>query len=109
MRYRPAKRLLVVYELHCGGETTSAVAQANSGGRDLAERATLPESVAFAARASDRSPASTPLVYDTELEALIQWPPLDLGLPALAETPEQLRRSWSTRGSSSSEPTTCRA
>jgi hypothetical protein len=91
VRYRPAKRLLVVYELDCGGTAATAFAQANSGGRDLAERATRPESVALAARVAGRSLASTPLAYDTELDALIQWPPLDLGLPALAETPERLR------------------
>ena len=84
VRYRPAKRLLVVYELRCGDETVSAVAQANSGGRDLAERATRTASVALAARVSGRALARTPLAYDTDLQALIQWPPLDLGLPALA-------------------------
>lgn len=98
VRYRPAKRLLVVYELQCGGETTSAIAQANSGGRDLAGRAALPASVALAARASDRSPVRTPLAYDADLEALIQWPPLDLGLPALAETPERLRQEMVDAG-----------
>jgi Ser/Thr protein kinase RdoA (MazF antagonist) len=98
VRYRPAKRLLVVYELECGGTTASAVAQANSGGRDLAERATRPASVALAARVSGRSLASTPLAYDTELDALIQWPPLDLGLPALAETPERLRNDMLDAG-----------
>ena len=86
VRYRPAKRLLVMYELQCGDETASAVAQANSGGRDLAGRATGPAGVALAARVSGRSLARTPLAYDPDLEALIQWPPLDLGLPALAAT-----------------------
>ena len=42
--------------------------------------------------------ARTPLAYDTDLEALIQWPPLDLGLPALAETPERLRREMVDAG-----------
>jgi hypothetical protein len=98
VRYRPAKRLLVVYELECGGTTAGVVAQANSGGRDLAERAARPASVALAARVAGRSPASTPLAYDTGLEALIQWPPLDLGLPALAETPEHLRREMVDAG-----------
>jgi Ser/Thr protein kinase RdoA (MazF antagonist) len=98
VRYRPAKRLLVMYELQCGDETASAVAQANSGGRDLAGRATGPAGVALAARVSGRSLARTPLAYDTDLEALIQWPPLDLGLPALAETPETLRREMVDAG-----------
>jgi hypothetical protein len=98
VRYRPAKRLLVVYELRCGDETASVVAQANSGGRDLAERATRPASLALAERVSGRSLACRPLAYDTDLEALIQWPPLDLGLPALAETPERLRREMVDAG-----------
>ena len=77
---------------------STAVAQANSGGRDLAERATRAASVALAARVAGRSPARTPLAYDTDLQALIQWPPLDLGLPALAETPERLRREMVDAG-----------
>jgi hypothetical protein len=98
VRYRPAKRLLVVYELQCADETVTAIAQANSGGRDLAERATRAASVALATRVSSRSLACTPLAYDTDLQALIQWPPLDLGLPALAETPERLRREMVDAG-----------
>jgi len=98
VRYRPAKRLLVTYELQCGDETASAVAQANSGGRDLAGRATGAAGVALAARIAGRSLARTPLAYDTDLQALIQWPPLDLGLPALAETPERLRRAMVDAG-----------
>ena len=98
VRYRPAKRLLVMYELQCGDETASAAVQANSGGRDLAGRATGAAGVALAGRVSSRSLARTPLAYDTDLEALIQWPPLDLGLPALAETPERLRREMVDAG-----------
>ena len=45
-----------------------------------------------------RALARTPLAYDTDLQALIQWPPLDLGLPALAETPERLRREMVDAG-----------
>ena len=43
------------------------------------------------------------------LDALIQWPPLDLGLPALAEAPERLRREIVAAGSNSGTgPTTSR-
>ena len=69
VRYRPAKRLLVLYELDCAGITATVVAQANSGGRDLAERATRGESLTLVARVAGRFLASTPLAYDSGLDA----------------------------------------
>jgi hypothetical protein len=47
--------------------------------------------VALAEMVDGRSPAPMPLTYDPELEAMIQWFPLDLSLPALAKPPEWLR------------------
>jgi len=44
--------------------------------------------VALFGAADGRSPSPTPLWYDPELEVLVQWFPLDLRLPALADVPD---------------------
>ena len=38
-----------------------------------------------------RAPAPRPLNYDPELQAMIQWLPLDISMPALAHDASQLR------------------
>jgi hypothetical protein len=57
-----------------------------------------PESEELVRKVAGRSPAPTPLAYDADLGALIQWPPLDVRLPALAETPEALRERLAAAG-----------
>jgi hypothetical protein len=59
---------------------------------DLARRAAKPANRAMARMVARRSPARDPLVYDTELDALVQWLPLDLALRGLVEAPDDLRR-----------------
>jgi hypothetical protein len=56
--------------------------------------------VALAETAATRSPARRPISFDAELGALVQWLPVDLWLPALAEDPVALARSLGidTRG-----------
>src|SRR5439155_4250875 len=49
-------------------------------------------------RPGGRSPSPTPLWYDRELDVLVQWLPLDLRLPALAEIPALLRDAFGRRG-----------
>jgi hypothetical protein len=56
----------------------------------LARRAEKPKNVALARLVDGRSPTPMPLHYERELDALIQWYPLDLELPALAEPPARL-------------------
>ena len=38
-----------------------------------------------------RAPASRPLLYDADAQALLQWLPFDIDMPALAEPPSALR------------------
>ena len=90
LRYRPGKRLFVCYDVEIGDALHEAVAVAERGA-DLAARAGDPRNVKLIRKAAGRSPARTPLAYDAGLDALIQWSPVDIELPALAETPERLR------------------
>ena len=89
LRYKPATRLIVRYEV-AAGETTHDVVAFAEPASDLAARAAAPETQALARRLGDRLAARTPVAFDPELDALIQWPPLDIALPAIAEPPEEL-------------------
>jgi ABC-type multidrug transport system fused ATPase/permease subunit len=90
LRYKPATNLVVHYDVRIGGGCHGAFAMI-AAQADLRRRAGKPENVMLAEMVDGRSPAPKPLSYDPELEALIQWFPLDLSLPALAEPPERLR------------------
>ncbi|MGH3033323.1 MAG: phosphotransferase [Gaiellaceae bacterium] len=88
--YDPGESVLVHYEVTADGEMHDAVVLADAEA-DLAARAAAPDSVALVRTVDGRTPAQMPLAYDRDLDVLIQWPPLDLALPAFAEPPERLR------------------
>jgi Phosphotransferase enzyme family len=90
LRYRPGRRLLVCYEVETAETAHQAIAMAEVG-VDLAAEASNTRNVKLMQKATGRSPARTPLAYDPGLDALIQWSPVDVELPALAEPPERLR------------------
>jgi hypothetical protein len=90
LRYRPGRSLLVGYEV-VGGDTTREAFALVDAKADLAARAVAPESTALVAKLEGRAPARAPLAYEPDLDALVQWLPLDLTLPAMAEPPEYLR------------------
>jgi hypothetical protein len=90
VRYQPGRKAVVRYDVGLDGRRYDAVAVTAGGRRYLARRAGKPESVALARLVDGRSPARMPLRFEPELDALIQWYPLDLELPALAEPPERL-------------------
>jgi Phosphotransferase enzyme family len=89
VRYRAERKALVHYDVGLDGRRYDAVAMI-AARPHLAERAVKPENVALARRVDGRSPARVPLRYEPELDALIQWYPLDLDLPTLAEAPTRL-------------------
>jgi hypothetical protein len=89
VRYRPGARVLVRYAVTEAAETHEAVALADARS-DLAARVASPENHALCHRAAGRVPARTPLSYVEPLQALVQWPPLDVALPVLAEPAELL-------------------
>ncbi|MGH2997191.1 MAG: hypothetical protein ACRDM9_12825, partial [Gaiellaceae bacterium] len=90
LRYKPATRLVVRYGVTLGDRVCDATALAEPSA-DLAGWAADPEHLELARKVDGRAPALTPLAYDAELGALIQWLPLDLTMPALAEESAELR------------------
>jgi hypothetical protein len=89
VRYRAERKALVHYDVGLDGRRYDAVAMI-AARPHFAERAVKPENVALARRVDGRSPALVPLRYEPELDALIEWYPLDLDLPSLAEAPTRL-------------------
>jgi ATP-binding cassette, subfamily B, bacterial len=89
LRYKPGTNIVVRYEVGLDGRSYDAIAMI-AAGRSLARRAAKPENVALARLVDGRSPAPMPLYYEPQLDALIQWFPLDVDLPTLAEPPARL-------------------
>jgi hypothetical protein len=89
VRYRPGTQAVVRYDVGLHGRRYDATVMI-AADRYLARRVEKPENIALARLVNGRSPAQMPLRYEPELDALIQWYPLDLDLPALAEPPRRL-------------------
>ena len=90
LRYKPATNLVVRYDVRVGDEGRVAVAFTSSGD-SLARRAAKAESRELAHLVDGRAGVGRPLVYEADLDLLVQWYPLDLSLPALALPPARLR------------------
>ena len=97
LRYKPRKDLVVLYDVTVDGVRHDAVAII-AARRDLSRWATEPTYVRLADLVDGRAPAPRPLSYDPELNAMIQWLPLDISLPALAQEPSQLRMRLQAAG-----------
>jgi ATP-binding cassette, subfamily B, bacterial len=97
LRYKPGTNIVVRYKVGLDGRSYDAIAMI-AAGRSLARRAEKPENVALARLVDGRSPAPMPLHYVPELDALIQWFPLDLDLPTLAEPPVRLLEELDAAG-----------
>jgi hypothetical protein len=83
LRYRPGRRLVVCYEVEAGETTLEAVAVAEAGA-DLAGRASDSRNTRLVRKLVGRTPVRTPLAYEPTVNALVQWSPLDVELPALS-------------------------
>lgn len=88
--YEPGESVLVQYEVSTDGKTHDAVALANAEA-NLADQAAATDARFLVRAVQDRTPARIPLSYDQDLDILVQWPPLDLALPAFALPVERLR------------------
>jgi ATP-binding cassette, subfamily B, bacterial len=97
LRYKPGTSLLAQYDVCVDGDWREAVAII-AARANLARRAMKPENLALAEKVDGRSPAATPLAYEPELDTMIQWLPLDLSLPALAEPATQLAQLLAAGG-----------
>jgi ABC-type multidrug transport system fused ATPase/permease subunit len=98
LRYKPATNIVVHYDVGLdGGRRHDAIAM--TAARDyLARRAAKPESQALASLVHGQVPARSSLSYDEEIGALVQWFPLDLALPALAEPRSLIRAELEAAG-----------
>jgi aminoglycoside phosphotransferase (APT) family kinase protein len=109
LRYKPGTSLVVHYRVALGGEMHHATVMVASDS-SMAELAGAVANQLLARQVDGRSPAAKALHYDEELDALVQWLPLDVELPALALTPvalaEHLRGAGIETGSR--EPTVVR-
>jgi ATP-binding cassette, subfamily B, bacterial len=90
LRYKPRKSLVVHYDVTIGDGLFDAVATI-AARRNVEAWAREPEYRRLAQMVNGRAPALSPLSYESELQALIQWLPLDISMPALAHDPLQLR------------------
>jgi ATP-binding cassette, subfamily B, bacterial len=90
LRYKPRKDLVVHYDVTIGDAAHDAVAII-AARHDLSRWAAEPTFRQLADMVDGRAPALEPLSYAPEIDAMIQWLPLDISLPALAQDPVQLR------------------
>jgi ATP-binding cassette subfamily B protein/subfamily B ATP-binding cassette protein MsbA len=98
LRYKPATNIVVHYDVGLeGGRRHDAIAMSASRNY-LARRAAKPENQALASLVRGRVPARSSLTYDAEIGALVQWFPLDLSLPALAEPRSVIRAELEAAG-----------
>jgi glycosyltransferase involved in cell wall biosynthesis len=87
-QFKRGRRLIAGYEATIEGNRHDAVAICDTKA-DLAEQARLPEHVARARLAADDS-VRAPLRFEPDLDAIVQWLPFDLALPALTLSPARL-------------------
>ena len=97
IRYRPGKNLCVHYVVDVDGAEQHAVAMASSK-YDLSLDAADPVYDARIALVAGRTPAARPLLYDADAQALLQWLPFDIDMPALAEPASALRERLAACG-----------
>jgi hypothetical protein len=97
VRYRPGTGMVVHYDVELDGVSHGAVAMI-ARGDELSRWVLEPRNRAMAVQVNGRSPAAMPLAYEPEVDALIQWLPLDLSLPPLAQRPTELRRHLRAAG-----------
>ena len=97
VRYQPGQKMVVHYDVDLDGHSHGAVATIVRGD-ELSRWVLEPRNRAMAVQVNGRSPAAMPLVYEAEIDALIQWLPLDLTLPSLAQRPTELRRHLRAAG-----------
>ncbi|MFL5819902.1 MAG: aminoglycoside phosphotransferase family protein [Solirubrobacteraceae bacterium] len=102
LRYKPTSSVLVHYDMWVGGEQHEAVVVAARDGP--VKRARHFEDALRRRPLHLRHAVARPLRYDAELEALVQWLPLDIWLPALAEPSAKLAQALRRQGLELTEP-----
>jgi ABC-type multidrug transport system fused ATPase/permease subunit len=92
VRYKPGTNLVADYDVATRDGARRAVVMV-AADRDLARRAERPAARALAAKVESRAAIPPPLAYLPELDALLQWLPLDVWLSSLAEPIHDLARA----------------
>jgi ATP-binding cassette subfamily B protein len=88
--YKPRRKVAVHFRALVDGHPHDAVARAAPNGKLAAELPRYLETIGATCGLNGRSPASIPVAYDEELDALVTWLPFDAALPALVEPPARL-------------------
>ena len=93
VRYKPGKNAVVHYDVGTGTEWLEAVMYATSIPEELETKTSRPKRAALAARVGESRPATpSPLSFELEAGALLQWLPLDVRLKGLAKSGANLAR-----------------
>ncbi|HEY3240927.1 MAG TPA: phosphotransferase [Acidimicrobiia bacterium] len=99
VRYKPGKNAVVHYDVGTGDEWLEAIMYATSLPDTLGDKATKPTRAARAARLGEHRPATpSPLSFELEAGALLQWLPLDIRLKGLAKGGAKLARRLADAG-----------
>jgi len=84
LQYRPQERAAVHYAVHVGPKRYDVVAVTAREGDSLRKHVRVGRQ-ASATTSQPRLPCRDPLTYDEDLQALIQWFPVDVWIPGLAQ------------------------
>jgi hypothetical protein len=97
VRYKPGNNVVVQYDVGTGSGWHTAVAFARAGAR-LHRKRKQADNRKRALLAVGRTPARKALGYLGEVDALVQWLPLDVRLQILADRPERLAERLNNKG-----------
>ncbi|HET7195177.1 MAG TPA: hypothetical protein VFI99_09320 [Nocardioides sp.] len=97
VRYKPRNNVVVQYDVGIGSGWHTAVAFARAGAR-LHRKRKQADNRKRAQLALDRTPARKALGYLGEVDALVQWLPLDIRLQILADRPKRIAERLNNKG-----------
>ena len=97
VRYKPGNNVVVQYDVGTGSGWHTAVAFARAGAR-LHRKRKQADNRKRALLAVGRTPARKALGYLGEVDALVQWLPLDIRLQILADRPERIADRLNNKG-----------
>ncbi len=104
VRYKPGKNAVVHYDVGTEKGWLQGVAYATAAPEELEAKLDSSRNIALATRVKRRTRATpSPLSYELETGALLQWLPLDMRLPALAKSGAKLTQRLEEAGLSVAE------
>jgi hypothetical protein len=97
VRYKPEDNAVVHYAVRTGDGWHGVVAYAHAGKR-VGRKRKDPRNRRLARRVRHRTAGAEPLDYLREVDALVQWEPLDVRLPIIGNRPERLAERLRGKG-----------